>query len=88
MRMLFICSNPFSIMTFVKEFGDDAFLNALSLTETKTTSEVSKIVGCSKRLVEYRLDKLAAGSKVVKEKVKASGRFGFIYVWKLNEEMA
>jgi len=72
-------------MTFVKEFTDDTFLQALSLTEPRTTSEVSKIVGCSKRLVEYRLDKLVEEGKVVKEQIKASGRFGFVYKWKLAE---
>jgi predicted transcriptional regulator len=75
-------------MIFVKEFDDDAFLNALSLTEPRTTTEVSKIVRCSKRLVEYRLDKLVEEGKVTKEQVKASGRFGFIYQWKLAEVQA
>lgn len=72
-------------MTFIKEFDDATFLKDLSLTEPRTTTEVSKIVGCSKRLVEYRLDKLVEEGKVIKEQVKASGRFGFIYKWKLAE---
>jgi predicted transcriptional regulator len=74
-------------MTFVKEFTDETFLKSLSLTEARTTSEVSKIMGCSKRLVEYRLDKLVEEGKVVKEQVKASGRFGFVYKWKLKEKL-
>jgi predicted transcriptional regulator len=44
-------------------------------------------MGCSKRLVEYRLDKLVEEGKVVKEQVKASGRFGFVYKWKLKEKL-
>jgi predicted transcriptional regulator len=72
-------------MTFVEEFTDDTFLKALALTELKTTKEVSTIIGCSKRLVEYRLDKLVEEGKVTKEQVKASGRFSFKYMWKLAD---
>jgi len=73
-------------LTFTKKFNDDAFLNALSITEFKSTREIAKIVGCSSRLVELRLATLTEADKVIKGTEPTRGRFKFRYIWKLKEE--
>jgi predicted transcriptional regulator len=73
-------------MGFDKEFSDSDFLNALS-GEFKPTAEIKKIVGCSHKEVDYRLNKLVDEGKVIKEHEKCAGRLGFRNVWKLKEEV-
>jgi predicted transcriptional regulator len=72
-------------MTFEREFADKTFLEALSPVELRTTSEIAKIMGYSNRLVERRLNVLVEAGFVEKKEIKASGRFGFKYYWKLAE---
>jgi len=55
-------------MTFEREFADKTFLEALSPVELRTTSEIAKIMGCSNRLVERRLNVLVEAGFVVKKK--------------------
>jgi hypothetical protein len=73
-------------LTFQKEFSDEAFFNALSSTEFKSTHEIAIIVGCSNRLVELRLATLEESDKVIKGTEPTRGRFKFRYIWKLKEK--
>lgn len=61
---------------FSEEYHEEAFLNAIDSLNTATTVKVAEKVGCSYDLAYRRLNTLADGEQLERQKVGGS------FVWK------
>lgn len=70
---------------FQKVFKDEVFLKTLSETP-KTTTQITKVVGCSRDTAARALKRLAESGLIEMIEIEAGTRTGKMYLWKKKQE--